>query len=607
MYKEFVKTTRFIGFCAGCWLVAMSTVAVASGPAQPDSTASPLREGPVAVDPRDQQIGRLIEDVRATTLDGTAFQLSSLRGRPVVLFMTSADCPVSRKYLPVVAAMERHYLPRGVAFIAVTRKAGATRETLTACGFAGQCVVDSDGTVARALGASSSTDAFVLDAARTLVYCGAVDDQFGLGYALPAPRRQYLRDAIEAVLAGARAPVEATTAPGCVLDAPNEALGAAAPPRVTYHNRVSRIVQRNCIECHRAGENGPFPLTSYGEVKDNLPTIRRVVQRGVMPPWFADPKVGHWANDRTLSPADRDDLLEWIAAGAPEGDPQDAPVGRKFASGWKIGEPDAVFEAPRAFSIPATGAMDYQRVVVQTDLPQDKWVTAIEIRPSSPAVVHHVLVFLVFPSDHPRAGEQPRYRNGLDGYFAGLVPGQGHVVYPRGVAKFLPRDAMLMFQIHYTPNGAATEDRPKIGIKFSDGPPEHEILTRGVFNTKFHIPPGESNHEVTATHRFAFPVRLLSFNPHSHVRGKAYRYEVIYPDGKAETVLDVPRYDFNWQLEYYLREPLDLPAGARLKVTAWYDNSEKNPANPDPAATVRFGDQTWDEMMIGYFSGYRLK
>jgi hypothetical protein len=325
-----------------------------------------------------------------------------------------------------------------------------------------------------------------------------------------------------------------------------------------------------------------------------------------MPPWFADPKVGHWANDRTLSSADRDDLLAWIAAGAPEGDPQDAPVERKFASGWKIGEPDAVFEVPRTFEIPATGAMEYQRVVVQTKLPQDRWVTAVEIRPSSPAVVHHVLVFLVFPPDHPRHGEQPRYRNGLDGYFAGLVPGQGHVIYPRGVAKFLPRDAMLMFQIHYTPNGTATEDRPKIGVKFSDGPPEHEILTRGVFNTKFQIPPGESNHEVAASHRFAFPVRLLSFNPHSHVRGKAYRYEVEYPDGRAETVLEVPRYDFNWQLEYYLREPLDLPAGARLKVTAWYDNSDKNPANPDPSATVHFGDQTWDEMMIGYFSGYRL-
>jgi hypothetical protein len=341
--------------------------------------------------------------------------------------------------------------------------------------------------------------------------------------------------------------------------------------------------------------------------RENVGTIKRLVKRGVMPPWFADPKVGHWSNDRSLSPRDRDDLIAWIDAGAPEGDAADAPVQRKFVAGWKIGQPDAVFETPVTFDIPATGAMEYQRVALQTHLPQDKWVTAIEIRPTSPAVVHHMLVFAVYPPDHERLSEQPRYRDGLDGYFAGLVPGQGHVIYPRGIAKLLPRNALLIFQIHYTPNGTATQDRPKIGMTFSDGPPEHEISTRGVFNTRFETPPGAANFPVTATHRFRHASRLLSFMPHSHVRGKAYRYEMVYPDGRTETVLNVPRYDFNWQLEYYLREPLDVPAGTRLKVTAWYDNSDNNPANPDPKATVRFGDQTWDEMMIGYFSGYRLR
>jgi hypothetical protein len=250
--------------------------------------------------------------------------------------------------------------------------------------------------------------------------------------------------------------------------------------------------------------------------------------------------------------------------------------------------------------------MEYQRVAVQTNLSEDHWVTALEIRPSTPAVVHHVLVFLAYPPDHARLGEQPRYKDGLDGYFAGLVPGQGHVVFPRGVAKFIPKNALLIFQIHYTPNGTATQDRPKIGMTFAPGRPEHELTTRGVFNTRFRIPPGDANYAVTGSHLFRFPARLLSFNPHSHVRGKAYRYEMVYPDGRSETVLDVPHYDFNWQLEYYLREPLDVPAGTRLKVTAWYDNSDKNPANPDSTATVHFGDQTWDEMMIGYFSGYRL-
>ena len=559
-------------------------VVLAAAVSQGQEVQTSVREGPAVLDPREAGVGRLVPDVELTNGEGKRTRLSEFRGRPVVLCVTGRDCPVSRRYGPVLAALKDEYGKRGVAFAFLDAKEPALA----------------------ALGARSSTDCFVLDAARTLVYRGAVDDQFGLGYSLPNPRRQFLRDALDAVLFSARPAVEATSAPGCELPAGAAAAPAAAAPEVTYHNRVSRIVQRYCIECHRAGENGPFELTTYDQVREHLATIKRVVRRGTMPPWFADPNVGHWTNDRSLSEADREDLLKWIDSGAPAGDGRDAPVERQFVDGWKIGKPDAVFETPYAFKVPATGAMDYQRVMVQTHLPEDRWVTAVEVRPSSPAVVHHVLVFLVYPPNHPRLGEQPRYRDGLDGYFAGLVPGQGHVVFPRGVARFIPKDAILVFQIHYTPNGTATEDRPKVGMVFSDGPPEHELSTRGAFNTRFQIPPGADNHPVSATHLFRFPVRLLAFNPHSHVRGKAFRYEMLYPDGRSETVLDVPRYDFNWQTEYFLREPLDVPSGTRLKVTAWYDNSEKNPANPDPKATVRFGDQTWDEMMIGYFSGYRL-
>jgi hypothetical protein len=570
--------------CAAIVCCCAAAAAVSPAAAEP----SPVREGAALIEAKASGIGRLIPDVDVSNAAGAPVKLSSFRGRAVVVSVNHPDCPVGRKYLPVLADLARVYEPRGVAFVSVsTRSPGFDAARA-------------------ALGATSSTDVFVLDAARTLVYRGAVDDQFGLGYALPEPRRLFLRDALEAVLAGTTPDVQATSAPGCELQVTPTPPAASTVAPVTYHNRVSRIIQRHCLDCHRPGENGPFALTSYDGVKENLATIKRVVKRGVMPPWYADPRVGHWANDRSLSDADRNDLLAWIDAGAPRGDEADAPVERKFVSGWKIGTPDAVFETPVTFRIPATGAMEYQRVALQTHLPEDRWVTAVEIRPSSPAVVHHVLVFVVYPPDHARLNEQPRYKDGLDGYFAGLVPGQGHVIYPRGVARFIPKNALLIFQIHYTPNGTATEDRPKIGIKLSDGKPDHEISTRGVFNTRFRIPPGEANFAVSASHLFRFPVRLLSFNPHSHVRGKAYRYELVYPDGSAETVLDVPRYDFNWQLEYYLREPLDVPAGTRLKVTAWYDNSDKNPANPDPSATVRFGDQTWDEMMIGYFSGYRL-
>ena len=575
----------------------------------------PVREGPAVLDPREAGIGRLVEDVELNQAGGKILRLSEFKGRPLVVALAGPDCPLSKKYLPVLAGMAREYRARGVEFVVVSTAADAgaeaVRQALATGGYEGQVAAGIDRKLASALGARRTTDVLVLDSARTLVYRGAVDDQFGLGYSLAAPKRTFLRDALDAVLAGTRPQVEATEAPGCELEigaaAAGEADAARAPAAVTYHNRVSRIVQRNCVDCHRAGEGAPFALSTYDEVRGKAKTIKRVVARGIMPPWYANPEVGHWSNDRSLSEQDRADLLAWVDAGAPEGDAADAPAERKFVEGWKIGKPDAVFEAPHPFKIPATGAMEYQRVAVQTHLPEDKWVTAVEIRPSSPAVVHHVLVFAVYPPNHPRLGEQPRYRDGLDGYFAGLVPGEGSVVYPRGVAKFIPKSALLIFQIHYTPNGTATEDRPKIGLVFSDTPPQHELSTRGVFDTKFRIPPGEANFPVTATHQFRQPWRLLSFMPHSHVRGKAYRYELIYPDGRTETVLDVPRYDFNWQLQYHLRDPIDVPAGTRLKVTAWYDNSDKNPANPDPTATVRFGDQTWEEMMIGYFAGYRLR
>ena len=590
---------------AGLATLAVWATAVAAAP-----EAASTKEGPTVLKPAEWRVGEMVPDVTFLDLDGKSASLRSHSGRALVAVMTGTKCPVARKYLPVLAEAEKQWRAKGVEFLLVNPNPGesadAWRDVLRAAGYEGRAARDPDGKIARALHAVSSTDVFVLDAARTLVYRGAADDHFGIGYSLPQPRRNYLHEALDAALAGQAPQVSATSAPGCVLELPAPGPADAAAQPVTYHNRVSRIVQQHCLECHRDGENAPFALTTYADVKENLGTIKRVVTRGVMPPWFADPKVGHWANDRSLSDRDRADLLAWVAAGAPEGDAADAPLERKFVSGWKIGKPDAIFEVPRTFKIPATGAMDYQRIAVQTHLPQDKWVRAVEVRPTSPQVVHHVLVFVVYPPNHPRLGDQPRYKDGLDGYFAGLVPGQGHVVYPRGVAKLLPREALLIFQIHYTPNGTATEDKPRIGLIFDDKPPEHELSTRGVFNTRFRIAPGDPNSMVAASHLFRNPVRLMSFMPHSHVRGKAYRYELQYPDGRSETVLDVPRYDFNWQLEYALRDPIDVPAGTRLKVTAWYDNSEKNPANPDPKAEVRFGDQTWDEMMIGYFSGYRL-
>jgi mono/diheme cytochrome c family protein len=463
--------------------------------------------------------------------------------------------------------------------------------------FTARYVPDRDQRLSRALGARSTTDVFVLDAARTLVYRSAVDDRFGLGYALPEPRNRYLRDALESVLAGGEPAVPATSAPGCLLRLEP---AAGRPQEVTWHNRISCIVQRNCQECHRPGENAPFPLLTHEDLEGNAEMARYVVEARTMPPWFGGDGVP-MASDRRLPEADRRDLLAWIAAGCPEGDAADAPLPRSWTKGWRIGEPDHVVEVPRPYPVRADGWIPYVYWRVDAGIDRDRWVRGFEVRVDHPEVVHHVLVFCEYPEDHPRYGERPRTRNGLSGYFAAMVPGQSHLVFPQGVAKFLPKGARLRFQVHYTPNGEARKDRPKVGLLFNDGPPEREIESRSAFNVRFRIPPGAKSHRVRATHAFRESGTITALMPHMHVRGTAFRYELQLPDGERKLLLDVPRYDFNWQLVYRLRDPVEVPAGARLHATAWYDNSAGNPANPDPTRTVRFGEQTWDEMMIGYF------
>jgi thiol-disulfide isomerase/thioredoxin len=618
-----------MGWRARRWGVAVAILGLAAlaglaGRGRPTATAAEradrtqpagddaVRVGPRVLSPRDAAVGHRLSDLTLKTVDDKPIRLGDFReARGVVLFMTGTGCPLARKYLPVMAELQKRYAAQGVAFIAINAQATETpeqiREAVAAAGYAGMMTRDPEQQAAAALGVSTTTETVLIDSARTVAYRGAADDQFGIGYALPVARRQFLADAIDAILAGRTPAVAATTAPGCAMEPAARAKPLAdgsASPGVTYHNRISRIIQRSCLECHRAGENGPFELGSYALVKEHLPMIRRVVQNGTMPPWHA--VGGTWSNDWSLPERDKADLLAWASAGAPEGDPADAPRARAFVQGWRIGTPDAVFVAGKAQDIPAKGPIPYRYVAIETNLKEDRWVTAAEIRVDQPEVVHHLLAFVQFPKGDPRAKNYPDVRGGAGGYFAGLVPGQAATEYPAGTAKLLPRGANLILQIHYTPNGKAVVDRPRIGFRFAAAPPKHEMLTVAAHTERFRIPPGAANHEVTADYPFNGPARLYAFSPHSHVRGKAWRYELIHADGRRQVVLDVPRYDFNWQLEYRLAEPIDVAAGAVLRATAWYDNSAANPANPDPTATVRFGEQTDQEMMIGYITGHRL-
>ncbi|MCG9895848.1 MAG: hypothetical protein MH204_10285, partial [Fimbriimonadaceae bacterium] len=460
-------------------------------------------------------------------------------------------------------------------------------------------VHDPKGLWVKALGAKTTTETFVLDRAGRLVYRGAVDDQYSIGAALPKPQNRYLVDALDAVLAGREVKVPATSAPGCLLNPP---VAATAPSVPTFHGRIQHIIQRSCMSCHRPGGVAPFSLDGYEAVRSRARMLEFVVEEGIMPPWFAT-EGGPWRNDMSLPDEDKAALKQWVAGGMPKGDPQDAPQPLAFESGWTIGKPDAVFQLPEPVQIQESGVMPYVNISVPTGFDEDKWVEKIEVIPGDRRAVHHVLVFVRTPDSaigrRARQDVDPETADELSGFFGIYVPGNSALTYPKGLAKRIPKGAVLRFQLHYTPYGRETTDQTKIGFIFAKEPVTSEVHTASLANLRFAIPPGAKRHQVEAQLSVPREVEILSFLPHMHVRGAAARYELM-SNGASEVLLDVPRYDFNWQLNYVLKTPRKVVAGDTLKFTAWYDNSEDNPANPDHTRTVRWGAQTYDEMHLGY-------
>ena len=586
---------------------ALVVLLVSAVAADAPKNADPIRQGPRTLRAAEAGVGVLVPDVGFTDLAGKAGKLSDFKSEKLlVVAFTDVGCPVAKRYGPTLAKLEKDFADKGVKFLFVDPMASDEAEDLKKVvaerGFTGRTVHDKDGKLASALGAKTTTEVFLLDAARTVLYRGAIDDQYGVGYSLDAPKNHYLAAAIEDALAGKQPLVAATTAPGCELGAAANAPAGSTVPPITYHARIERIVQANCIECHHKGGTAPFALETYEQVKSRQAVLKRVIEGGTMPPWFAAPpaKGEHslWLNDRSLSTADKADLLTWLAGDLKKGDIADAPLPRDFASGWLIGKPDAVFQIPKPIAIKATGVMPYQNVRVDTNLDEDRWIQALEVQPSAREVTHHVLVF-ASPKGRPRAeGER-------QGFFAVYVPGNNTLIYPDGFAKQLPKNSTLHFQIHYTPNGKATEDQTKIGLVFAKHAPKHEVKVTAMVNAGFTIPAGDDNYKIEGVIPYIpFDAKALAFFPHAHLRGKAARYDIKLPNGTTKNLLDVPRYDFNWQLVYRYAEPVSIPRGSRLTYTAWYDNSDKNPANPDPTKAVKWGPQTYEEMHLGYLEYY---
>jgi peroxiredoxin len=540
----------------------------------------------------------------------------------VVVFL-GTDCPVGNLYLPRLNELSAAWASQGVALWGINSNASESAEAVAEHArkfeLAFPVLRDPDGKVASSLQALRTCEALVIDSKSVLRYRGAIDDQYQVGLRRErAESRPYLADAVDAVLGGREPETPSTSVDGCPIERDKDLasgrkpLDRVRPPSaeivaayeqiegaelpevgdVTYAHDVAPIVQARCQSCHRPGQVGPFSLLTFEDARRWGSGIHEVVDNRRMPPWHADPRHGSFSNDRHLPPRERATLLAWVEDGCPSGDLTQAPPNPTFAEGWSIGQPDQVFAIPAPYTVPAEGVVAYQRFRVKTGFTEDKWIQAAEARPGDWRTVHHIIVYMLDPS----AADDSKKLSHLCGYAPGDMPSR----FPEGIAKRIPAGAELIFELHYTPNGKMTIDRSAVGFVYASKSPEREAITRGIANNKFEIAPGDGNSEVRSSITVRQDSVLLSFMPHMHLRGKDFKYTATFPDGTSEVLLSVPAYDFNWQSYYTLAEPRKLPKGTRIDCVAHFDNSSANPANPDPTATVHWGDQTWEEMMIGY-------
>jgi hypothetical protein len=450
---------------------------------------------------------------------------------------------------------------------------------------------DPGNVVADQFGAKRTPEVFVLDASRTVRYWGRIDDQFGVGYARTKSTADHLAKALDELLAGKEVSQPACEPVGCFIGRVQRAKPSG---EVTFTKHVAAILHRNCVRCHRPGEVAPFSMASYDEASAWAETIREVIDDGRMPPWHADPKHGKFYNEARMKEDEKALIRTWVANGCPQGNAADLPELPTYTDGWQIPKPDVVYRMPEPFQVPATGVVEYQFFTIDPGFKEDKWVKAAEARPGNRQVTHHLILFFQEP------GKPFEPIDALFNSIAGFAPGMPPSIYPEGVYRRIPAGSKLVIQAHYTPNGSPQSDLSEVGLVFAD-PKEvkKEMFVAAALNFKFMIPPGESNFRLEATDKMGQDSLLYALTPHMHLRGKSFRYEAIYPDGRQEVLLDVPRYDFNWQNAYALAEPKLLPEGTQIRCHAVFDNSADNLANPDPTSPVHWGDQTWNEMMVG--------
>ncbi|MBI1901041.1 MAG: redoxin domain-containing protein [Planctomycetia bacterium] len=567
---------------------AMWAVSVSPSPADEGTATNAPAAAPA--------VGATVADFSLKDIHRRLRSLASFKeAKAFVVVFIGAECPLANLYVPTLVELHKEHVDRGVEFLAVNSN---VQDTFTLVSAHAQereipfpVLKDFDHKAANAFGATRTPEAFLLDANRVIRYHGRIDDQYAVGVRRDEPTRRDLKIAIDELLAGKPVAIPTTDISGCVIA---RAKSPRTKSEVNYASHVAPLVQKHCQECHRDGEIGPMSLLNYEDAKNWGDTIREVIVEERMPPWHADPRFGKFKNDRRLSQDEKNTLIAWVEQGCQKGDEKDLPPPLTFTKGWRIGQPDAVFHMTQEFKVPATGILPYKKFAVDPGFKEDVWVQSAECRPGNRAVVHHILVYI---QEKSKLFYEP---DGTAATLVGWAPGDMPVRFPPGTAKRIPAGAKIVFEVHYTPNGTEQTDRSSVGVIFAKGRPEREAETNILANMLLTIPPGSPNHRDQLLYIFRDDALVLSFMPHMHLRGTSAKYVATYPDGRTETLLSVPDYDFNWQSVYRFAEPLRVPKGTKLAWISTWDNSPDNPRNPDATKEVRWGFQTWDEMHNGW-------
>lgn len=522
---------------------------------------------------------------------GHYYQLRRNDARVVVLFFTTNGCPVARQSISRLRKLQEEFAEQGARVWMVNSNSGDDRGSIReeAREFHyGPLPVLMDETqgVAALLGVQRTGTAVCIETkGYTVIYQGAIDDQLVEGGQKPKAQKHYLRDALSQFFAGEPITNERSVARGCLISSGEE--------KISYTKQVAPILEQKCFGCHSSGNIGPIKFSSYEKVQGVADMIQEVVLARRMPPWHADRHYGAFVNDSSLSLDAARTLLRWIEQGAKrdEGeDPLKAAV--PPSNDWALGKPDVIVSLPDVQKIPATGVLDYRHIKVKAPFEEDVWIKGVVAKPGNTRVVHHIIV---------RVREPGQDRdNPDDAFLIGWAPGAPEMYFPEGTGKFVKRGSVLDFEMHYTTSGREEEDQSSIGLYLHKEKPAMQLKTHAAYNLEFEIPPGVSSHSCIAKYVFEKESYLFDLSPHMHLRGLSMKYEALYPNGKRETLLSVPRYDFKWQHTYRLKERKRMPKGTWILCTGAFDNSEQNPDNPNPKIPVYWGDQSFDEMFIGF-------